>query len=186
MGVFHVFKIVQTVPNGATHHKPKGPKFSLKKPTLHIICLYEIKLVLNNRQLNRNKIPFNFWRSNTLWYQKTIYMHKNTTSPCQNKLKRLVYCLGIFHSGTSFEISVHFGTQSIPPLAQCLWKKIPHPFFSGVVLPVWVPKMLLFKGFIWCILHNKAKQKQKKQFRSLVGLIPNTRINVVYPLFNKG
>ena len=60
MGVFHVFKIVQTVTNGATHHKPKGPKFSLKKPTLHIIWLYQIQLVLNNRQLNRNKIPFNF------------------------------------------------------------------------------------------------------------------------------
>ena len=123
MGVFHVFKIVQTVPNGATHHKPKGPKFSLKKPTLHIIWLYEIKLVLNNRQLNRNKIPFNFWRSNTLWYQKTIYMHKNTTSPCKNKLKRLVYCLGIFHSGTSFEISVHFGTQSNSTPCSMLMKK---------------------------------------------------------------
>ena len=123
MGVFHVFKIVQTVPNGATHHKPKGPKFSLKKPTLHIIWLYEIQLVLNNRQLNRNKIPFNFWRSNTLWYQKTIYMNKNTTSPCQSKLKRLVYCLGIFHSGTSFEISVHFGTQSNSTPCSMLMKK---------------------------------------------------------------
>ena len=123
MGVFHVFKIVQTVPNGETHHKPKGPKFSLKKPTLHIIWLYEIQLVLNNRQLNRNKIPFNFWRSNTLWYQKTIYMHKNTTSPCQNKLKRLVYCLGIFHSGTSFEISVHFATQSNSTPCSMLMKK---------------------------------------------------------------
>ena len=123
-GRFHVFKIVQTVPNGATHHKPKGPKFSLKKPTMHIIWLYEIQLVLNNRQLNRIfKIPFNFWRSNTLWYQKTIYMHKNTTSPCQNKLKRLVYCLGIFHSGTSFEISVHFGTQSNSIPCSMLMKK---------------------------------------------------------------
>ena len=50
-------------------------------------------------------------------------MHKNTTSPCQNKLKRLVYCLGIFHGGTSFEISVHFGTQSNSIPCSMLMKK---------------------------------------------------------------
>ena len=60
-----------------------------------------------------------------------------------------------------------------------------HIIFFRRRIVVWMSKMLLFKGFMWRILHNKVKQKQKKPLGCWSDWFYKTRINVVCPLFNK-